>query len=151
MRGLATGLVLAAAMALPAQADDDIRKRAAEGSVAEVTGRLVAAVEGAGATVFARVDHAGGARTAGAELRPMELLIFGNPKIGTPAIQAEPMAGLVLPLRVLVYEDERGKVWLAWQDPGEMLDEVGGDDDAAYVAPIAGALDKLTAAAATGG
>lgn len=147
---LVTGLALAAAMALPARADDDFHRLEATGSVAEVMNRLVEAVEGAGALVFARVDHAGGAAQVGMDLRPMELLIFGNPRIGTPALQAAPLAGLMLPLRVLAYEDEDGKVWLAWQDPGEMLDEAGGDDDAAYVAPIASALDKLTSAAAGG-
>lgn len=146
---LAGALVALMAFAGLARAeDDDIVKVRADGTVPEVATRLVVAVEEAGALVFARVDHAGAAMTVGMDLRPMELVIFGNPRLGTPAIQAAPMAGLMLPLRVMVYEDADGAVWLAYQEPSEMLEEAGGDDDAAYVAPIARALDTLTAAAA---
>ena len=63
--------------------------------------RLAAAVEGAGATVFARIDHAAGAEKAGMALRPTILLIFGNPQIGTPALQAGQSIGMDLPLRVV--------------------------------------------------
>ncbi|WP_425049664.1 DUF302 domain-containing protein [Psychromarinibacter sp. S121] len=149
MRGFLAALALVTAAA-PALAEDDFVKVPAEGTVAEVMNRLVVAVEGAGALVFARVDHAGGAQIVGDSLPDMELLIFGNPKLGTPAIKDAPMAGLKLPLRVLAYEDAEGAVWLAYQDVGEMLEDAGGDDDAAYVAPIAGALEKLTAQAAGG-
>ncbi|SIO01890.1 DUF302 domain-containing protein [Vannielia litorea] len=143
----ALALTLAAA---PALADDDIINVEATGSVAEVADRLVASIEGAGATVFARVDHAAGARGAGMELAPMELVIFGNPKLGTPAIQTSPMAGLVLPMKVLVWQDAEGVVTLSYQDPEEMLDEVGVDDDLEAIGQMEGALKKLTGAAAGG-
>ncbi|QDC10361.1 DUF302 domain-containing protein [Oceanicola sp. D3] len=147
MKPLITALVLSLA-ATPALADDDIVNVEAKGSVAEVADRLVAAIEGAGATVFARVDHAGGAERAGMELAPMELVIFGNPKLGTPAIQDNPMAGLVLPMKVLIWEDAEGAVMLSYQDPEEMLDEVGVDDDLPVIEQMEGALKKLTGAAA---
>ncbi|MCO6382829.1 DUF302 domain-containing protein [Oceanicola sp. 502str15] len=140
----ALALTLAAS---PALADDDIINVPATGSVAEVADRLVAAIEGAGATVFARVDHAGGGETAELELAPMELVIFGNPKLGTPAIQDNPMAGLALPMKVLIWEDDAGAVQLSYQDPEEMLDEVGVDDDLPVIAQMEGALKKLTGAA----
>ena len=136
--------------ATPALADDDIINVEATGSVAEVADRLVAAIEGAGATVFARVDHAGGAESAGMELAPMELVIFGNATLGTPAIQSSPMAGLVLPMKVLVWEDAQGAVKLSYEDPEEMLDEVGVDDDLEVIVQMEGALKKLTGAAAGG-
>lgn len=120
----------------------------AQGSVAEVMNRLVVAVEGAGALVFARVDHAGAAAIVGERLAPMELLVFGNPKLGTPALQDAPLAGLMLPLRVLAYEDGAGQVVLAYEAPGAMLAGVGGQADAPHVAQIAAALERLTAAAA---
>ncbi len=128
---------------------DDIVKVKASGDVATTMDALQAAVEGAGATVFARVDHAGGAMKAEMELAPSQVLIFGNPKLGTPAMQDDPLAGLFLPLKVLVYRDGAGQVWLAYEDPKEMLDDLGGiPSDAAYVQKMTGALGKLTAKAA---
>ncbi len=109
-------LTLAAVTVLagPALADDDLMKVQSGKDVASTMDALEAAVEGAGATVFARVDHAGGAEGVGMQLAPSEVLIFGNPKLGTPAMQADPLAGLFLPMKVLVYEDADGQVWLAY-------------------------------------
>ncbi|SLN54669.1 camphor resistance protein CrcB [Roseovarius litorisediminis] len=132
--------------ALPALAsNDDIIKVKAAGDVATTMDALEAAVTGAGATVFARVDHAAGAKKVGMELAPEQVLIFGNPKLGTPAIQDNPLAGLFLPLKVLVYQDGAGQTWLAYEDPKEMLDDLGGiSDDAEYIKKMTGALGKLT-------
>lgn len=124
---------------------DDLLRVKAAGDVATTTDALQAAVEGAGATVFARVDHAAGAEKAGMELAPAQLLIFGNPKLGTPVMQDNPLAGLDLPLRVLVYRDGDGQVWLAYKDPAHMLGELEGiAPDAGYIAKMTGALEKLT-------
>ena len=141
-----------ALVALPGWAmDDDIVKVQATGDVAGTMDALEAAVTGAGATVFARVDHAAGASSAGLELDPSQVLIFGNPKLGTPAMQDDPLAGLFLPLKVLVYRDGAGQVWLAYENPADMLDDLGGiAADAEYVKKMTGALGKLTAKAAGG-
>ena len=146
---LAMVLVL---MALPGWAmNDDIVKVRASGDVASTMDALEAAVTAAGATVFARVDHGAGAEAVGMDLRPAELLIFGNPKLGTPAMQDNPVAGLYLPLKVLVYRDGAGQVWLAYEDPREMLEDLGGiAPDAGYIEMMTGALAKLTAKAAGG-
>lgn len=117
-------------------------------SVAQSLDALQAAVENAGAKVFARVDHAGGAQKVGAELADAELLIFGNPKIGTPAMQADIKAGLYLPLKVLAYEDADGTVYLTYEDPAKMFAGLDIAEDAPFVATMRGALAKLTAAAA---
>src|SRR5215469_9781268 len=85
-------------------------------SVAETINRLRAAVIEAGLQVFARIDHGGGAREAGLELRPTELLIFGNPKGGTPLMQDQQTAGIDLPVKALVWEDQEGKVWLTYNE-----------------------------------
>lgn len=153
MRKLLQALVLGGAVwAAPGWADeDDIVRVQAAGDVAATMAALEAAVEGAGATVFAKVDHGAGAEGAGLELGASQLLIFGNPQLGTPAMQANPLAGLYLPLKVLVYEDAGGQVWLAYEEPEEMLEELDGiDDDAEYIAKMTGALAKLTKAAAGG-
>ena len=145
-------LILAAALsatvALPAAAE--VTRVAAQGSVPEVMDRLEAAVTGAGATVFARVDHGAGAVSVEMELGASELLIFGNPALGTPAMQADPLAGLFLPLKVLAYADADGAVWLAYEEPADTFEGLGVPADAEVVAKMTGALGKLTAAAAGG-
>ncbi|WP_027236977.1 DUF302 domain-containing protein [Leisingera caerulea] len=137
---------IALATALPAAAE--LVTVQSQKSVGETIDALQAAVENAGATVFARVDHAAGAQNAALELNPSQLLIFGNPKLGTPAMQADMRAGLYLPLKVLAYEDGDGQVWLTYQDPGEMLSGLDIPADAAFIAKMQGALGKLTAKAA---
>ena len=121
----------------------------AEGSVAEVSDRLVAAVEGAGAKVFARVPHSKGAMSVDMELEDAELVIFGNPKLGTPALQADIRAGLVLPLRVLVHDDG-GQTVLTYESVDAMFDGLDIPADAKFRSVMAGALAKLTGAAAGG-
>ncbi len=143
---LAAAFCLVAAPAFAS--NDDIVKVQAAGDVATTMDRLEEAVKGAGATVFARVDHAAGAAYVDMALDDEQLLIFGNPKLGTPAMQDDALAGLFLPLKVLVYKDGAGQVWLAYEDPEEMLDDLSIPDDAPYVKTMAGALAKLTAAAA---
>lgn len=151
MRQILAGAVLALVAQGVQASEDDIMRVAASGDVASTMDALQSAVEGAGATVFARVDHAGGAETVGLELADSQLLIFGNPKLGTPAMQDNPLAGLFLPLKVLVYDDAQGNVWLAYEDPEESLDDLEGvNDDAGYIAKMRGALGKLTEKAAGG-
>ena len=67
--------------------------------------------------VFAHIDHAAGAAKVGMELRPTQVLIFGNPQAGTPLMQSRQTIGLDLPLRILVWEDEARKVWLTYRRP----------------------------------
>jgi uncharacterized protein (DUF302 family) len=67
-------------------------------------------------TVFARIDHAAGAAEAEMELRPTTLYIFGNPRAGTPLMQAAQQIGLQLPLKILVWEDAFGQTWLSYDD-----------------------------------
>lgn len=105
---------------------------------------LVNAVEGAGATVFARVDHTAGAETAGMFMADAELLIFGNPKLGTPAMQDDIRAGLFLPLRVLVYADAAGATQVAYEHAADLFDGLEIAADADYVAKIEQALSTLT-------
>jgi uncharacterized protein (DUF302 family) len=146
-------LVVAAVATLATAAmgqTDDIVRVPASGSVDATADRLVTAIGNAGATVAARVDHGGAAAGAGLELNDGELVIFGNPQIGTPAMQDDSLAGLYLPLRVLVYDDGEGQVWLAYEDPAAMLAGLDGiGSDAPYLERMRGALRNLTAAAAS--
>ena len=145
MNRLISASLVAIAVATPALADFDDRR--SPDDVATTMDRLVAAVENAGATVFARVDHAAGAASVDLELEDAQLLIFGNPMLGTPAMQDDPRAGLVLPMRVLVHADANGSV-IVWEEPEEMFDDMRIDDDAEYVREMERALMNLAAAAA---
>ncbi len=136
---------LAAAISLAATlANAEIIKVASPYSVAESLDRLTGVVEGAGAKVFARVEHAKGAKMINEDLDPMGLLIFGKPEVGTPAMQMNPLAGLVLPARVLAYQDADGKVWLAYENPADMLAPYDIPADAPIVMKLTKVLGALT-------
>ncbi|MEM6305553.1 MAG: DUF302 domain-containing protein [Pseudomonadota bacterium] len=143
-QSLAAGLVTLA-LCLPARAE--LLTKQSPHSVDVTMDRLAAAAESAGATIFARVDHAAGAATVEMDLRPTQLLIFGNPKLGTPAMLDGQTAGLDLPLRVLVYADGEGVVHVAYHDPATLAATHGLPADAKYIAMMTGALDNLTGAA----
>ena len=70
-----------------------------------------------GMTVFIRINHAEGAQKVGKKLRPTELIIFGNPKVGTPLMQCGQSVGMDLPQKALIWQDEAGQVWLSYNDP----------------------------------
>jgi uncharacterized protein (DUF302 family) len=91
-------------------------------SVRATIDRLAAAVTSRGLQVFARIDHAAGAAEAGLELRPTELLIFGNPKGGTPLMQDVQTVGIDLPVKALAWEDADGTVWLTYNDTQWLAD-----------------------------
>ncbi|MEM9146955.1 MAG: DUF302 domain-containing protein [Pseudomonadota bacterium] len=137
-----TTLALAATViAGPAIADDFVRKTSPH-DVATTIDRLAEAVEAAGAKVFARIDHAAGAEQAGLSLRPNTVLLFGNPKMGTPMMASSGSMGLDLPLKVVAYEAADGSVQVVYRDVPAMAAEHGAE--APTVAKAAGALDKLT-------
>jgi uncharacterized protein (DUF302 family) len=142
-----TVVTAALVMAAGAAQAELVRKQSAN-SVTETIDRLEAAVKGKGLTVFARIDHAAGAKKVDLPLRPTELIIFGSPKIGTPLMQAQQTAGLDLPLKVLAWEDEGGKVWLAYEAPADMAAAHGLPNDNPLIKQITGALDNFTNAAA---
>src|SRR5580698_9661505 len=87
--------------------------------------RLEAAVRAKGMTVFARIDHAAGAAQVGLALRPTELLIFGNARGGTPLMQSSQTAGIDLPLKCLVWQDEAGKTWMSYNEPSWIVQRHG--------------------------
>jgi uncharacterized protein (DUF302 family) len=85
--------------------------------VPETLERVQSAVQSHGLTIFCLVDHSGEAAKVGMEMHPTELLIFGNPKGGTPLMLASPTVAIDFPLKALVWEDADGKVWLTYNSP----------------------------------
>lgn len=116
--------------------------------VPDTIDRLKDAVTAAGLQVFARVDHAAGAREVGLELRPTELLVFGNARGGTPLMQGKQMAGIDLPLKALAWADEDGQTWLTYNDPAWIAERHAlGESSTAAVQTLRGAIAKLAGAA----
>lgn len=130
----------------PAHAAGDLIKLESKHNVATTLDRLETALGNAGATVFARIDHAKGAAGVGVDMAPNQALIFGNPKIGSEPIAASPTAGLDLPLRVVAYEAD-GKTWLVYRDPAAFAAAHGLPADHPKVQMMTGALKKLTGVA----
>jgi uncharacterized protein (DUF302 family) len=83
----------------------------------ETLDRLLDSVVRHGMTVLAHVDHAAAAKAVGLQLRPADVVLFGNPKAGTPLMQAAPTMAIDLPLRALVWQDDAGAVWLSYNAP----------------------------------
>ena len=86
-------------------------------SVDETAEKLQAILRAKGIALFALVDHSGEAAKVGMKMRPNKLLIFGNPKAGTPLMQASPSIAIDLPLKILIWEDAEGKVWVSYNSP----------------------------------
>lgn len=113
--------------------------------VSETIDRLTTAITEAGLRVFARIDHAKGAREVGMLLRPTELLIFGNPKGGTPLMQEQQTAGIDLPVKALAWEDQEGQVWLTYNDAAWIAARHDLDPTSDTVKAIEAGLAKLAA------
>jgi uncharacterized protein (DUF302 family) len=127
--------------------DTDLVTLPSAHSVAETVERLKGLLAQKGIEVFAHIDHAEGARKVGLSLRPTQVLIFGNPKGGTPLMQSRQSIGLDLPLRALVWEDESGKVWLAYHRVEELARRHHVTDRGEAVKTLDDGLAALTRAA----
>jgi uncharacterized protein (DUF302 family) len=147
MRMLTRGLIAAAVLLVPcsrpADAASGLVTRPSPYGVVETIDRLEAAARERGLAVIARVDHAAAAQRAGLVLRPTQLLVFGNPRGGTPLMQSAQPAGIDLPLKALAWEDERGQVWLGYNEPRWIAERHGVVDRAEVVSAMASVLAAL--------
>jgi uncharacterized protein (DUF302 family) len=91
----------------------------------ETMNRLEAEVRAVGLDVFARIDHTAGAAKVGLELTPIELIIFGNARAGTPLMQVDPTIGIDLPLKALVWQEAAGATWIAYHEPAWLAQRHG--------------------------
>ena len=94
-------------------------------SVGETVEKLKGILQSKGVTLFALVDHSGEAEKVGMKMRPTKLLIFGSPKSGTPLMQAAPSVAIDLPLKILVWEDGQGRVWVSYNSPAYLQERHG--------------------------
>ena len=94
-------------------------------SVDETVERLKGILQAKGVTLFALVDHSGEAEKVGMKMSPTKLLIFGSPKAGTPVMLAAPSSAIDLPLKILIWEDGEGKVWVSYNSPTYLQERHG--------------------------
>lgn len=113
-------------------------------SVSETIDRLQAALTTKGIGIVARWNHSEKAQGVGVSVRPTELLIFGNPKLGSAFFTSAQTAGIDLPMKALAWEDADGKVWLGYNDPGYIAERHGIHDREETVHKMSGALAKLS-------
>ncbi len=102
---------------LPLQAGDGIVNVRSVFSVVETTDRMENVLKHKGMTIFNRINHSEGAGKVGIELRDTELIIFGNPKVGSPLMQCQQRVALDLPQKALIWQDDKGEVWISYNDP----------------------------------
>ena len=115
--------------------------------VSKTADRLETVLKNKGMTVFARIDHAAGAKVAEMELRPTELVVFGNPKVGTPLMKCSQSIGIDLPQKALIWQDEAGDVWFTYNNPDYIANRhsLKGCDE--VLTKIKGALGKFATVA----
>src|ERR1700736_4724803 len=147
---LAILLAICAASATAHALDDGLITKPSKYSVKETVTRFEDAVrqkEGAGFTVFTEIDHAAAAKKFGLEMRPRTVIVFGNPKLGTPAMIKTPLVAIDLPPKALVWEDDQGKVWLSYNSADYLYKTIyprHGAEAPPTTAPFAKFLDEIS-------
>lgn len=143
MKHLSAILLLAFVSAATQAADNTgLTSRVSPFSVAVTLDRLEAVLKAKGVKVFARIDHAAEAQGVGMSLRPTELLIFGNPKAGTPLMRTNQSIGLDLPMKALAWQDAQGQVQLTWNSPDYLTGRHGLDAEfSKNLAAVSGLID----------
>ena len=139
-----TALFLLASLAY---ADNGIISVKSSHEVKATADRLENVLKQKGMTVFIRINHAEGAQKVGIKLRPTELVVFGNPKVGTPLMQCSQSTAIDLPQKALIWEDEKGQVWLSYNDPNYLVERHGIEGCAEVIKKIENALSNFAKAA----
>lgn len=136
-------------LALPLQAAEGMTDVKSHSSVASTTERLQNILEEQDMTVFNRISHSDGAKKAGLELRETELLIFGNPKAGTPLMQCQQSVAIDLPQKALIWQDEAEQVWISYNEPQYLAKRHEITDCSEELVKVGQALEKVVKQAAT--
>jgi YD repeat-containing protein len=148
MRAVVFGLLsIMVSVSSALASDNGLITKPSKYPVAETLTRLEGVLKSRGMSIFARIDHQAEAEKAGLQMRPAQLLIFGNPKGGTPLMVASPTAAIDLPLKALAWEDADGKVWLSYNAMSYLRTrhDIQGKEE--LIANLDGALDAMTSKA----
>lgn len=142
-----TTIVAGIFLSSSAVASEGLVKLKSAHSVDDTVNKLESVLESKGMNIFGRVNHAAGAEKAGLELRPTQVLIFGNPKVGTPLMKCAQSVAIDLPQKALVWEDQSGDVWLAYNDPAWLASRHNMEGCDEVLQKVSGALGNFAAAA----
>jgi uncharacterized protein (DUF302 family) len=140
-------VLLAICYVMPSYADSGLISKKSKFSTSETLDRLEAVLKKKGITIVTRWSHSQGANKVGIKLRPTELLIFGNPKLGSHLFTSKQTSGIDLPLKALAWEDEKGQVWLTYNDPDYITNRHGIKDRPKIVSKMSKVLDKFSSVA----
>ncbi len=147
MRTIIIAFILVIVSALSLSAEPGLISLKSSHDVRNTADRLETVLKEKGMTVFLRINHSEGARKVGEKLRPTQLVIFGNPKVGTPLMQCSQTVAIDLPQKALIWQDESGQVWLTYNDPQYLAARHGIDGCQAVVVKVQTALKNFTQAA----
>ena len=134
---------------LPLMAAEGLINVQSDFSVKETTDRLEKILNKKGMTIFNQINHSDAAQKVGVELRETQLIIFGNPKVGSPLMQCQQSVAIDLPQKAIIWEDDKSKVWISYNDPrylGKRHNIIGCDD---VISKVEKALSGITKTAAT--
>ena len=140
-------LLLIILFTMPTYAHDHLTTVTSKLSVKDTADKFAQLVEAKGLTLFARIDHAANAKGVDLELAPTELVLFGNPNVGTKLMQCAPTVAIDLPQKALIWEDDDGQVWLGYNDPAHLAQRhnIEGCDE--VLKKVSGALGNFAKAA----
>ena len=147
MKKIAIAVMLLIASVSVYAGDNGLISKKSKYSVTETIDRLEKVLKEKGITIAMRWSHSDRANKVDIPLRPTELLVFGNPKLGSNFFTSKQTSGIDLPMKALAYEDEKGQVWLTYNDPQYIADRHGIDDRKEVVAKMSKALDNFSSVA----
>ena len=149
MKKIILTVLLILSIAISAEAADGVINVQSTSTVKETADRLEIVLKEKGMTVFNRIQHSEGASKAGVELRDTELILFGNPKVGSPLMKCQQSVAIDLPQKALIWEDEKGTVWISYNDPRylETRHTIAGCEE--VLSKIEKALANIAASAAS--
>lgn len=140
----AAGFLAGIFLATTAWADDYIRGKSAH-NFQDTAKRLEQAIEVRNIRLIAKVNHAGAARESGLSLRPTTVYIFGNPQLGTPLMKENQESAIDLPMKILIWQNALGEVWLSYRDPASMASQWGIDPGHASISRMTRGLKAILA------
>ena len=149
MKKTSISVLLVLFTVLPLMAAEGLINVQSDFSVRETTDRLENILNEKGMTIFNQINHSDAAQKVGVELRETQLIIFGNPKVGSPLMQCQQSVAIDLPQKAIIWEDDKSKVWISYNDPrylGKRHNIIGCDE---VITKVEKALSGITKAAAT--
>ena len=149
MKKLVCTVLLILSIAIPVWAVDGMINIQSNFNVEETADRMESVVKEKGMTVFKRIKHSEAANKIGIELRDTELIIFGNPKVGSLLMKCQQSVAIDLPFKALIWEDDNAKVWISYNDPRDMEKRHSITDCEKIISKVEKALTGITKSAAT--